>query len=164
MDAWQEVNVLLRRIDAGELDKFLQGIGVACSRRFMVVAGKSAAPGFGSSNPKQMDEARALTAMKAQQKHRWLPGDLGRATDWAPWKLRGIVFKVMRVNERSLFVRPLGQDNSRLTVYQRLVGFKVEIGRVLPILEPSEAQVELAAAIALPGPKLNIKKKEASNG
>lgn len=160
MDPWQEMNVLARRIEAGELDKFLAQVGQAVSRRVVALAGKLSTESGIASNKKTHWDRCTGRVLANQAKLVWAPGDIVHFGVSAPWRFQSLFAKVLRVNQTTLWCRCLSQAKpDRITGYQWFQGFKIEVRHARLVTEPDRNQLDLAAKIPLPGPKLRIGKK-----
>lgn len=140
---WKDTAFLVRLIENGDLDSGLEAIHVAARRR--------------------MDKLRAdALVVPKQLPVTILPGDIVTVGPSASWRARGAVCKVMRVAEKSAFVRPLGTPHGTIktlfTGYQQLVGFKVRLRDLTQNADPPERWKHLADKVPLPGEKLVIKR------
>lgn len=128
MEPWQEINMMTRRIEAGDFDRYLAQLQTAVSRRDMAIRAKR--EGQLVSRPLEQQRAVAFRV-----------GDIVVVSPQATYRMAHQVCEIVRVSQQTAFVRPLKgyKDNEvyfKATLFQRTRGHKVRIQHLTPYIGP----------------------------
>ena len=127
MEPWQEANVMARRIEAGDFDKYLHQLQVALHRRDAAIRAKR-------------DLQLVSGPLARQRPVVFNIGDLVKVSRLATYRMADQVCEVVRISEKTAFVRPLpGYDDGvycKATTFQRTRGHRVQLSHLTPHIGP----------------------------